>query len=85
MAAASNAVADSGGGGVGSRCLFSPSCDLLGVCRPDGVLQVLDARVATVRGEVAPSKHLLAACTCLAWRPNEEDSGDSKKSPSKKK
>ncbi len=68
---------------VGARCQFSPACDLLGVCRPDGVLQVFDARLGAVRGEVAPSKHLLAACTCLSWKPSHGGQ-QQEESPSKK-
>jgi len=68
---------------VGERLLFSPCGGQLGVCRPDGVLRVYDARAGAVRGEVAPSKHLLAACTCLAWRPAVVYQ-ENKKTPSKK-
>jgi len=68
--------------GQGERLLFSPCGGQLGVCRRDGVLRVYDARAGAVRGEVAPSKHLLAACTCLAWRPTAEAAES--KTPSKK-
>ncbi len=70
---------------AGTRCLFSPSCDLLGVCRPDGLLQVYDASLGSVKGEVAPSKHLLAACTCLSWRPPCSQDADSPKKAHRKK
>ncbi len=58
------------------RFRFSRGGGFVGVTTADGRLVVIDAQVNVVRSEFVPSSHLATACTCLAWRPHEEESHD---------
>ncbi|XP_076850691.1 WD repeat-containing protein 43 [Brachyhypopomus gauderio] len=63
-------AADGGSFSATLPCVFSPGARrYLAACAPDGRLRIWDPDTGTLRQEHAPSAHLSATCTCIAWGP----------------